>query len=140
MYWYIKIKIIEELEIEEVTYNFEVEDFHTYYVGENSVLVHNDCRSTQRRKYWKNEVNELKGKNITYKATKKNIKRMNRGLAPKGYDGKSVELHHIKGILNDFDDIVQIQRSHHILYHRKYGYKDFTTLITKATDFVGKFV
>ena len=24
-------------------YNFEVQDFHTYYVGENSVLVHNSC-------------------------------------------------------------------------------------------------
>ena len=24
-------------------YNFEVEDFHTYYVGNSSVLVHNDC-------------------------------------------------------------------------------------------------
>ncbi len=24
-------------------YNFEVEDFHTYFVGESSVLVHNDC-------------------------------------------------------------------------------------------------
>lgn len=24
-------------------YNFEVEDFHTYYVGENSILVHNTC-------------------------------------------------------------------------------------------------
>lgn len=24
-------------------YNFEVEDFHTYFVGENSVLVHNKC-------------------------------------------------------------------------------------------------
>ena len=25
-------------------YNFEVRDFHTYYVGENSVLVHNICK------------------------------------------------------------------------------------------------
>ena len=25
-------------------YNFEVEDFHTYFVGENSVLVHNVCK------------------------------------------------------------------------------------------------
>ena len=25
-------------------YNFEVQDFHTYYVGKNSVLVHNMCR------------------------------------------------------------------------------------------------
>jgi intein/homing endonuclease len=24
-------------------YNFEVEDFHTYFVGESSVLVHNEC-------------------------------------------------------------------------------------------------
>ena len=24
-------------------YNLEVEDIHTYFVGENSVLVHNDC-------------------------------------------------------------------------------------------------
>ena len=24
-------------------YNFEVEDFHTYYVGETEVLVHNMC-------------------------------------------------------------------------------------------------
>ena len=24
-------------------YNFEVEDFHTYFVGENCVLVHNEC-------------------------------------------------------------------------------------------------
>lgn len=24
-------------------YNFEVEDFHTYYVGYSSVLVHNAC-------------------------------------------------------------------------------------------------
>lgn len=106
----------------------------------NSILVHNDCRSTQRRKYWKNEANELKGKNTTYKATKKNIKRMKHGLATKGYDDKSVELHHVKGILKDFDDIVQIQKSHHILYHRTYGYKDFTTLITETTEFVGKFV
>lgn len=31
----------EILESPVTVYNFEVEDFHTYYVGENSVLVHN---------------------------------------------------------------------------------------------------
>ena len=36
-------KEIEELEVEETTYNFEVADYHTYYVGENSLLVHNEC-------------------------------------------------------------------------------------------------
>ena len=32
---------IEELETPEATYNFEVADFHTYFVGENPVCVHN---------------------------------------------------------------------------------------------------
>ena len=32
---------IELLDVPTKVYNFEVEDFHTYYVGENSVLVHN---------------------------------------------------------------------------------------------------
>lgn len=34
----------EILEFPVKVYNFEVADFHTYYVGENSVLVHNRCR------------------------------------------------------------------------------------------------
>ena len=34
---------IETLESPETTYNFEVADFHTYYVGEISVCVHNKC-------------------------------------------------------------------------------------------------
>ena len=33
----------EILESPVTTYNFEVEDFHTYYVGEENVLVHNKC-------------------------------------------------------------------------------------------------
>ena len=33
----------ELLESRETTYNFEVADFHTYYVGKSAVLVHNTC-------------------------------------------------------------------------------------------------
>ena len=33
----------ELLERPETTYNFEVADYHTYYVGKQSVLVHNKC-------------------------------------------------------------------------------------------------
>ena len=33
----------EILELPVKVYNFEVEDFHTYFVGESSVLVHNKC-------------------------------------------------------------------------------------------------
>ena len=33
----------EHVEIPETTYNFEVKDFHTYYVSHSKVLVHNVC-------------------------------------------------------------------------------------------------
>ena len=34
----------EILETPVTTYNFEVADFHTYYVGTYNVLVHNKCK------------------------------------------------------------------------------------------------
>ena len=34
---------IERLAKAETTYNFEVEDFHTYYVTESNILTHNKC-------------------------------------------------------------------------------------------------
>ena len=37
-------KELENLTYEETTYNFEVEDNHNYYVGEECVLVHNKCK------------------------------------------------------------------------------------------------
>ena len=47
-----KEAIIEKVEAEqlaeaEITYNFEVEDFHTYYVSNCKVLVHNVCNTTE---------------------------------------------------------------------------------------------
>lgn len=38
----------ELLENPETTYNFEVEGFHTYYVGDTGVLVHNECGDVYR--------------------------------------------------------------------------------------------
>lgn len=38
-------------------YNFEVEDFHTYYVGESSVLVHNLCTQRAAMREAKRSVN-----------------------------------------------------------------------------------
>ena len=37
----------ELLESPEITYNFEVEDYHTYYVSKKSLLVHNKCAADQ---------------------------------------------------------------------------------------------
>ena len=36
----------ELLETPVKVYNFEVEDFHTYFVGDEPVLVHNTCKPT----------------------------------------------------------------------------------------------
>ena len=40
-YGIIKSVKVEELAVPETTYNLEVEAFHTYFVGENPVCVHN---------------------------------------------------------------------------------------------------
>lgn len=51
---------IEELEEPVLVYNFEVADFHTYYVSDFGVLVHNMCmvkksgKDTTRVRYYTN--------------------------------------------------------------------------------------
>ena len=42
-------------------YNFEVEDFHTYFVGENGIFVHNGCGDNSWNDYQKEHAGE--GKN-----------------------------------------------------------------------------
>lgn len=41
----VKIVSIEYVKLDEIidTYNFEVKDYHTYYVSRSNILVHNDC-------------------------------------------------------------------------------------------------
>jgi hypothetical protein len=40
---------VEKLEKPETTYNFEIEDYHTYYVGDQGILVHNICENAAMR-------------------------------------------------------------------------------------------
>ena len=47
----------ELLEHPETTYNFEVEGYHTYYVGDSGVLVHNKCPSRVAMREAKRSVN-----------------------------------------------------------------------------------
>lgn len=42
----------EMLEFPITVYNFEVKDFHTYYVEEQSVLVHNACGMNNLSLIW----------------------------------------------------------------------------------------
>ncbi len=43
----------------QTVYNFEVEEFHTYFVGDSGVLVHNTCASRL-------SIKSLRGKNIKW--------------------------------------------------------------------------
>ena len=50
---------IEELESPETTYNFEVADFHTYYVSDSNVLVHNMCKPESPKKLNNSEIKKF---------------------------------------------------------------------------------
>ena len=129
--------IIEKIEIEQLeniqpTYNFEVEDFHTYYVSENSVLVHNDCIGRARRKAvreaWKQERELVAktGKGTRKWSGKQRMELLKRGKV-KGFDG-----HHINSVkkilrenslddalikMADPDNIIFLTRKEHLSAH-----------------------
>ena len=51
----------ELLEYPVTVYNFEVEDFHTYFVGKQKLLVHNMCKKAQVKNPSKSESTVWKG-------------------------------------------------------------------------------
>ena len=112
-----------------LVYNFQVEDYHTYYVSSHGILVHNSCNhdrkwDKERRSYLRDRgrndnVNANYG---AYIADEINISRMKRGAAPIGIDGYSVQLHHTNGIANDFYGYVPMTRTAHIALHKEIGY------------------
>lgn len=55
-----KYGIVKEVKTKEckeyITYNFEVEDYHTYYVGKTGVLVHNAGCGGSFKKYTPDEI------------------------------------------------------------------------------------
>ena len=83
---------LEKLGEPVLVYNLEVEDFHSYFVGCVPVLVHNVCRFEGKNVQQNDKLfdpSQIDARRRT------NIQRMKQGLAPVGYDGKSVNLHHI---------------------------------------------
>ena len=53
-------KEIEKLDSYETTYNFEVEDNHNYYVGQETVLVHNKCAEEYLKEALERKMKEAK--------------------------------------------------------------------------------
>ena len=114
----------EILETPVTVYNFQVQDYHTYYVSSSGILVHNSCNhgrewNNERRRFWRNQgkTASLDMDYGAYTATTDNIKRMKRGLAPLGWDNKSVQLHHWSGVAIDFYDYSPVSYTLHRLIH-----------------------
>ena len=61
-YGIVKKVEVRELETAETTYNFEVEEFHTYYVGKQSVCTHNTapCDLKPGTDKWNKAVKDIK--------------------------------------------------------------------------------
>ena len=139
-----KCVTIEEIQVEqlfepETTYNFEVADFHTYYVSESNVLVHNECWDTIRRNYWKERA-ESPDAEFYNTLNENNTKLLKKGLAPYGADGKKVELHHVYGRQGDYKYIfVEMTHTNHVKFHKMYKYKGFTTSVFDTEIFIGAF-
>ena len=76
----------ELLESPVTVYNFEVEGFHTYYVGDTEVLVHNTCG--QNHHAISNKINREKIKNHNLDCISRNDPRFQvRALTPEGHRG-----------------------------------------------------
>ena len=71
---------INKLRVPQITYNFEVEDFHAYYVTDEMVLVHNRCVEDD---FYRG------GNDMTLKSNEYVVKD---GLVVPGKDGISINL------------------------------------------------
>ena len=81
----------EILETPVTVYNFEVEDFHTYYVGESSILVHNDCKPMGKQKGSAPRSNQAQNAQFDsvvkeYGLNKKQVRRLHDAISGMGYD------------------------------------------------------
>lgn len=76
-------KEVEILETLEITYNFEVGDHHTYYVGENRILIHNQCSGSYEIEFDDGKKYIGKGKE---KRMESSIKRIEKDYGVKAVD------------------------------------------------------
>ena len=74
---YVVVELIQHeiLETPVTVYNFEVEDFHTYYVSESAVLVHNECKPNSPVKVNQNALKKIDVHAFKKEFVKNNVSR-----------------------------------------------------------------
>ena len=83
--------------------------------------------SAIRSRYWKNQANSGSVDGL-YDATRDNVRRMEHGKAPIGFDGLPINLHHRQGISVDIYDFVPMPQSAHQAFHMEFGYTNFPVI------------
>ena len=112
-YGIIEKSISVQLSAPETTYNLEVEEFHTYFVGENPVCVHNaGCSLTNKQmNALKKEV--LKGNDINVKSKDQALEFINKKFpnfqqevaGARSSQGWHFDCHPINGSINSIEHI-----------------------------------
>ena len=112
-YGIIEKSIGVQLSAPETTYNLEVEEFHTYFVGENPVCVHNaGCSLTNKQmNALKKEV--LKGNDINVKSKDQALEFINKKFpnfqqevaGARSSQGWHFDCHPINGSINSIEHI-----------------------------------
>ena len=120
----------EILENSVTVYNFEVEDFHTYYVGDSSLLVHNVCKNpgrTGKQARLKELVNDDKLSSALKGEIKRDMNAIARGQrttirVPQGYNlSHRIGFSANKGYGYAYSDLNTI--SAHRLHHKIFGWR-----------------
>lgn len=106
-------------------YNFEVEDFHTYYVGFSGILVHNTCSSTSTKgvggKGW-----------VGDKTWRKNVSTMGRGGTIMSLNGGIPTKDQAISLINQSGGtVLRIEGSHLFPNPHNYSHINYVTDIGK---------
>lgn len=111
-------------------YNFTVENNHTYYVGDEGVLVHNECttidseRSKAVKEAWKQEKQAVLDGTSKYNWSPSQAKEIIKRGKLKGYEGHHiVPVNEVIGTANEYlisdpNNIVFLSKTDHVFVHK----------------------
>lgn len=112
-----------------MVYNFTVDNNHTYYVGEDKILVHNECTKLQSKRNkavkeaWKNEKQAVLNGTSKYKWTPSQKAELIKNGSIKGYEGAHlIDVQKLVGtanekLISDPNNIVFLSHSQHLAAH-----------------------
>lgn len=122
-------------------YNFTVENTHTYFAGNTSVLVHNECTTLQSKRNkavsdaWKREREAVINGTSKYKWTKAQKTQLIITGRVNGFEGAHiVDVNRLVGTVNESwisnpDNIIFLTHKQHLIVHGGF-YKNATNILT----------